>query len=168
MRGRSMTPFSTPWLYGKERSGYFCRPDTIETVTNLNSARNEAISHAAWTLIRHRFQQSPGTAQTLRDANTLIEFLGFSIEEDDIEDGSPAALGRLIGNCYIEFGFADESNEAQDYGNEHYAPVNQPLKPHEPGNPTITDLNRWQPLSLREFIDQAGNPSGTTPDFSEP
>ena len=159
---------ATPWLYGKERSGYYCRTDTIETVTNLNAARNEAISHAAWTLIRHRFQQSPGTAQTLRDANTLIEFLGFNIEEDDIGAGSPAALGRLIGNCYIEFGFADESNEAQDYGNKHYSPVNPPLAPHEPGNPTITDLNRWQPLSLREFIDQAGNPSGTTPDFLSP
>ena len=159
---------ATPWLFGKERSGYFCRSDTIEPVADQNEAKEKAISHAAWSLIRHRFAESPGAAQTLRDSNTLMEFLGFDVEDDELEEGSPAALGRLIGRCYIEFGFVDGSNEVEDYGNEHYAPVNQPLKPHEPGNPSITDLNRWQPLSLLEFVDQAGNPSDSTPDFLSP
>ncbi|MDJ0870058.1 MAG: thrombospondin type 3 repeat-containing protein, partial [Myxococcota bacterium] len=37
------------------------------------------------------------------------------------------------------------------------------------GNPDIADLNRWQPLALRFFIDQSGNvfPSGT-PEFLSP
>ena len=159
---------ATPWLLGRERSGYFCRSDTKNAVSDVREAREEAISHAAWTLVRHRFASSPGAAQTIRDANTLMEFLGFSLEEDEITDGSPAALGSRIGRCYIEFGLVDGSNEAHDYTNVNYEPVNQPLKPHDPGNPFISDLNRWQPLSLREFIDQAGNPSDATPDFLGP
>ena len=159
---------ATPWLLGRERSGYFCRSDTVEAIADRKAAKEESISHAAWTLIRHRFAKSPGAAQTLRDADTLIEFLGFNVNDDALEDGTPAALGRHIGRCYIEFGFVDGANEEQDYGNEHYIPANQPLRPHEPGNPSITDLNRWQPLSLREFVDQAGNPSGTTPSFLSP
>ncbi|MCY4129853.1 MAG: FG-GAP-like repeat-containing protein [Gammaproteobacteria bacterium] len=159
---------ATPWLFGKERSGYFCRSDTIEPIADLRRAREEAISHAAKMLLKHRFAQSPGAAQTLRDINTLMQFLGFDVEDDELENGSPSALGRLIGRCFIEFGFVDGANEEQDYGNKNYTPVNQPLKPHEPGNPSITDLNRWQPLSLREFVDQAGNPSGSTPSFLSP
>ncbi|MCY3858202.1 MAG: FG-GAP-like repeat-containing protein [Gammaproteobacteria bacterium] len=159
---------ATPWLLGKERSSYFCRSDTVEPIADLAQAQEEAISHAASLLLRHRFAQSPGAAQTLRDSDTLLGFLGFDVEVDQLKDGSPAALGRLIGRCYIEFGFLDESNEVEEYGNKHYKPVNQPLKPHEPGNPSISDLNRWQPLSLREFVDQAGNPSGSTPEFLSP
>lgn len=46
--------------------------------------------------------------------------------------------------------------------------MNAPLKPEEPGNPDIEDLNRWQPLSLTRFIDQAGNLVQGTPDFLGP
>lgn len=159
---------ATPWILGKERSGYFCRQSSVQPTADLKTAQEEAMSHAAWTLIQHRFAESPGAGQTLRDANTLMEFLGFEYTVDRFEVGSPAALGRLIGRCYIEFGIVDGSNETQDFENEHYAPVNQPLRPHEPGNPSITDLNRWQPLALREFVDQAGNPSGSTPSFLSP
>jgi len=38
-----------------------------------------------------------------------------------------------------------------------------------PGNPNISDLDRWQPLTLDVFIDQAGNPIPVnTPDFLSP
>ena len=46
--------------------------------------------------------------------------------------------------------------------------MNPPLEPALPGTPNIRDLNRWQPLTLEEFIDQAGNPTDSTPDFLSP
>jgi hypothetical protein len=47
--------------------------------------------------------------------------------------------------------------------------VNSPLAPEFSGNSTISDPNRWQPLSLEVFIDQSGNIIGeNTPDFLSP
>ena len=45
----------------------------------------------------------------------------------------------------------DGSNDTADYANTFYEPLNEPLLPALPGNPFITDLNRWQPLAL-EFL----------------
>jgi len=51
----------------------------------------------------------------------------------------------------------------------YYKPFNPPLIPLLPGNPNILDLNRWQPLTLEIFIDQAGNViPGNTPRFLSP
>ena len=36
--------------------------------------------------------------------------------------------------------------------------LNDPLLPDFPGNPDISDPNRWQPLALEFFFDQGGNP----------
>ena len=47
--------------------------------------------------------------------------------------------------------------EQVDYVNQYYQPVNEPLVPILSGNPSITNPNRWQPLSLNVFIDQSGN-----------
>ena len=58
--------------------------------------------------------------------------------------------------------------KSDDYTNVAYVPVNPALKPHEPGNPDIQDLDRWQPLELIVFIDQSGNPAGSEPEFLSP
>ena len=62
----------------------------------------------------------------------------------------------------------DGANEANDYGNTSYLPVNPPIEPENPGNPDIVDLDHWQPISLTLFIDQAGNPVNTLPEFLSP
>ena len=41
--------------------------------------------------------------------------------------------------------------------------MNRELRPEISGNPLISDLNRWQPLHLIEFRDQAGNPAVQAP-----
>ena len=62
----------------------------------------------------------------------------------------------------------DGANEANDYANEFYEPVNPPIEPELPGNPNIVDLDRWQPISLAMFIDQSGNPILDEPTFLSP
>ena len=158
---------ATGWLLAREQAEYECAFNIKMESGNLEAAQAEAASYAAYRLIRHRFQDSPGTSAITRDANTLMEFLGYDIKETSatVEAGSPATLGNYIASCYIDMGYEDGSNESGSYENQHYEPVNPPLLPHEPGNPDIEDLNRWQPLTLEEAIDQSGNVTDSTPTF---
>jgi hypothetical protein len=133
------------------------------------AARNEAISYAAYQLLAWRFAQSPGLVQTAERLHDRMLSLGFEPNFTGIEGDTPAALGNRIANAYIAFGLEDGSNEQNGYVNRYYRPVNAPLIPELPGNPDIVDPNRWQPLVLEFFIDQAGNPiPGGFPEFLGP
>ncbi|MYD97410.1 MAG: hypothetical protein F4X98_08500, partial [Gammaproteobacteria bacterium] len=161
---------AAPWLLGRTRSGVECARETFPEPDDVDAAREEAISHAVYRIIFQRFRRSPGVARIRRDINALMSALGHDPRNDstDYTGGSAAALGNHIGQCYLEFGLADGANEANDYVNTAYEPVNPPLRPDMPGNPDIVDLNRWQPLSLETFIDQAGNPAQSEPEFLSP
>jgi hypothetical protein len=150
-----------PWLLGKSRSGVDCAFSEIPEPADTESARAQAISFAAYRMILHRFVDAPGVDRITRDADALMGFLGFDIGDTsmDFASGSAAALGNHIAQCYIDLGLADGANEENFYINRHYIPENRALRPERPGNPTISDLNRWQPLVLVEFVDQAGNPT---------
>ena len=148
------------WLLGRTRAGVDCPLAGLPAPADIEAARREAISHVAYRLLSHRFLGSPGVLTTDRDANSLMGYLGYDSDDvsTDYTTGSAAALGNYIAQCYINFGLADGANEGIEYQNVSYQPVNAALQPELPGNPNITDLNRWQPLSLLEFIDQGGNP----------
>ncbi|HAP68600.1 MAG TPA: hypothetical protein DCR04_02545, partial [Flavobacteriales bacterium] len=75
----------------------------------------------------------------------------------DYSNNSYAALGNYLAENIISFGFQDGANEGELYENQYYSPLNPTLLPMLSGNPNITDPNRWQPLTLQIFIDQAGN-----------
>ena len=126
---------------------------TDEDSDEVEAMRNEAISHAVYHIIRHRFHLSPRASRIRTDADALMGFLGFdrTNESIDWENDDPAAIGNHIAGCYIDFGMTDGSNEENDYANLAYEPVNPALEPHQPGNPDIVDLNRWQPLALRDL-----------------
>lgn len=154
------------WLYGRTRAAINCPLVSITPPEDVEAARREAISHAVYRLMNHRFVSSPGVWTTTRDADALMAYLGYNA--NDNTPGSPAALGNHIAQCYIDFGIADGSNEANEYRNRSYQPVNAALQPELPGNPNISDMNHWQPLSLVESIDQSGNPVSKTPAFLGP
>ena len=48
------------YLAGKTVNGFACAMDAIDTDVDLQPAREEAISFAAYRIIRHRFANSPG------------------------------------------------------------------------------------------------------------
>jgi hypothetical protein len=159
------------YLLGKTVGGYFCPFNGISAPADVHAAREEAISYAAYRLLVHRFRNSPGATQSFAECDSLLVELGHdaSITSTDYSSGSPAALGNYVAQCLIDFGLQDGSNEQDDYTSLHYKPVNPPLIPLLPGNPDIVDLNRWQPLTLEIFIDQAGNIiPGNTPPFLSP
>lgn len=158
------------YLLGRTVNGFRCDFSGITMPSDINAAREEAISYAAYRLLRHRFLNSPGADETLPNLANLMADLGYdtSMTSTDYQGGSPAALGNYIAQCLISFGLQDGSNEVNDYINIHYEPVNEPLPPIVPGNSSLTDPNRWQPLALDVFIDQSGIEIGEFPDFLSP
>ena len=121
--------------------------------------------HAAWCLIRHRFRRSPGAVETARNADTLMAVLGH---DTGATGALAAALGACIAGHYIARGLADGANEANDYASLFYRPFNPDLSPAEPGNPHLPEPDRWQPLFVWGFADQAGFPVPDTPEFITP
>lgn len=156
-----------PWLLGSSQSGYSCKLSEGSADTEIDQSREEAISFAAYRLILHRFSRSPSRGTIVRNADVLMSFLGYdkSVTSEGATLDEPAELGNHIASCYLSMGMRDRANEQSDYANVIYRPVNVALSPEDPGNPNIVDLNRWQPLSLVEFIDQSGNPSSSEPEF---
>ncbi len=139
---------------------------------NIEANRKEAISYAAYRIIMHRFESSPGFNEIQQAANQLfVDELGydFTFTSTEYRTGSAAALGNYIAQEYINYGFLDGANEAGGYENQFYEPVNEPISPKDPGNPIIADPNRWQPIAFDLFIDQSGNEiPGSVPPFLSP
>jgi hypothetical protein len=158
------------YLLGKQLGGFSCGLNAFTAPGDIHPAREEAIAFAAYRLVLHRFAASPGAVETTNAANALMQQFGFNTGNTSLayEGGSAAALGNYIARCYIDFGLQDGSNEANDYANTAYAPVNPPIEPELPGNPDIIDLDRWQPISLTLFIDQSGNVITDEPEFLSP
>jgi hypothetical protein len=154
-------------MLGNTWQGFTTPFSGITKPTDVKAAREEAMSYAAFRLLNYRFQNSPGAAKSIINFQVLFNLLGYdaSITTTDYTKGPPAALGNYIAQKIIEFGLQDGSNEANGYSNLFYQPINSPLQPEKPGDPTLVDPNHWQPLKLVTAIDQAGNPVSSTQSF---
>lgn len=160
-----------PFFLGKNLHNFPIPFEGIEYTGDVQEAREEVMSYAMARLLRHRFRLSPGSAETLSNCDSLLIALGYdpNFTSTSYSGGSLAGLGNYLAQGLIDYGLQDGSNEAEDYRNEYYVPINFPMDPGDPGNPFITDLNRWQPLTFQIFIDQAGNPiPGDVPPFLSP
>ena len=146
------------FFLGKKLGNYTCSFLGISVPENLQNARDEAISYAAYRLLFHRFKGSPGASKSIPYIDSLFFALGYdkSFTSTNYTSGSPAALGNYIAEQLIAFGLQDGSNEKGAYANLFYSPINPPLVTKFSGN-QMNDPNRWQPLSLDVFIDQSGN-----------
>jgi hypothetical protein len=156
-----------PFLLGQSVGGFNCG----FTGLAIPADPQEAISYAAYRLLTHRFVDSPGAAESQARFDQLMNELGYdaAFTSVDYASGSAAALGNYIGQCLIDFGLQDGSNEENGYANQYYLPFNEPMAPAIPGNPSALDSNFWQPLSFELFIDQSGNSiPGNGPPFLGP
>jgi hypothetical protein len=162
---------ASTWLLGRSQNGHSCaftRRNIVRTTLfdrNTRIKREMAISFAAYRIIMHRFQHTPRFAEIAADADALMASLGYDINYTTVEyqNGSPAALGNYIADCYIAYGLDDGSNEANNYASRVYVPENPPIEPEKHGNPDIIDLDHWQPIKLTVAIDQSGNVVSSTP-----
>ncbi len=119
-------------------------------------AQKEAISYAAYRLIKHRFTNSSGAVETLQSINWLMAQLGYDTSITEINGTTPAIVGNRIAAAVIAATLNDGANEANGYAdNTNYVSVNEPMVVATPGA-IMTDPNRWQPLSLSFSITQNG------------
>jgi hypothetical protein len=166
------TSDASRYLFGNQVQGFSCAATDFSNSVDILPLQEEAMSYAAYQLIKHRFRFSPGVGFIYNNIDNLMQDLGFDTSNTNMDytSGSAAALGNAIAQCYIDFGLQDGSNEHGFYDNTAYQSVNPPLVLDDSafGNRDIVDLNRWQPLSIEGFIDQAGNPVDTSISFLSP
>jgi hypothetical protein len=124
---------------------------------DVEAARTEAISYAAFRILEARYLLSIGAEGTITEILDLMGALCLPTDDRSSEGSGPSALGNRIAEHYLAMGLSDGSNEADGYLDPDYAPVNPPLVVAEPGT-TMTDPNRWQPLQLERMISQNGIP----------
>ncbi len=124
---------------------------------NVATARNEAISYAAYRVLSARFIKAVGADESLSEFADAMDSLCYPVTVTATTGDSPAAIGNRIGATILAAGLADGSNEAGGYSDPDYKPVNPPLIVNQTGI-TVTDPNRWQPLQIEHMISQNGIP----------
>lgn len=155
------------YFLGKTVDGFTCAFDGVPPPSNLQEARETAISYAVYRMIEYRFQDAPRKDDIFFTTDLIFSAFGYDKDfvDTDYSTGNPAALGNYIAQSIIEFGWQDGSNELNEYESSFYEPVNLPMNPFIPffdprinfGNPLLNDPNRWQPLDIPGFVDQGGN-----------
>jgi uncharacterized protein DUF6851 len=127
------------------------------TASDATTARNEAISYAAYRVLSSRYIKSVGGGESLSEFADIMDDLCYPLDVMTTEGNSPAAIGNRIAKTLLDTALNDGSNQANGYAAPDYAPVNPPLVVAESGT-TMTDPNRWQPLQLAHMISQNGIP----------
>ena len=152
-------PEAETYLLGKTIHGIYSPYENPMDYSNMDidSARNITINYAIYRFLWNRFNQYSSKNRTIIQLDDLFTSLGFDRSNNSIDysKGSPEALGNYIADCMIKYSVQDGSNEDDLHQVIQYEPVNPPLKPNRPGT-KIIDPNRWQPLSIREYVDQRG------------
>ncbi len=155
------------YFLGKSIKGFEVNMPESPTANEDTEAIREVMSVAMYRLLEYRFRNSPAYPELIRTMRDQMTVWGY----DDYFLNPPndlQVLGEYLGNTMVEFGLQDGSNEEIDYRNRFYRTVNESMNPDEPGNPSLEDPDRWQPLALGTFIDQAGNPITTDVEFLSP
>jgi len=159
------------YLLGQSLNGFTCGFSGFSNAQSEEQGQREALSYAAYRLLKHRFSSAPDAKSALRMYEDLMLLLGLDTDFDseDYSQGSAAALGNHIAQCVIAYGLTDGANEAANYAAINYVPLNDSLFPEQSGSTTMEDPDRWQPLSFEVFQDQSGNVfTESTPEFVSP
>jgi hypothetical protein len=131
--------------------------DESHASSDPEAARAAAISFAAYRIVSHRYALSVNAATTQAALDARMAILGYDKDFTTTTGDAPAAVGNRIASAIIAFGANDGANEAANYADPTYTPINAPLIVKQPGT-VMVDPNRWQPLALDLIISQNGIP----------
>jgi hypothetical protein len=141
--------------YDPQADGFFVQEK--HEVDDVESAREAAISYAAFRVLLWRYSRATGLQETFDDLTATMASLCYSIDFVEMEGDSPAALGNRIAAAVIEVGADDGSLESTRYADAEYRPANPPLVVAD-HNGVVLDPNLWQPLALARVVAQNGIP----------
>ena len=126
--------------------------------SDVEAARREAMSYAAYKVLTARFIKSVGGEASLSEFADVMDGLCYPLSATLALGNTPAAVGNRIADTILAAGKADGSNEAGGYKPPDYKPVNEPLVVDGGVVGPMTDPNRWQPLQIAHMISQNGIP----------
>lgn len=140
------------------------------TAADVEAARREAISYAAWRMMKERHVFSKTADATLAADDALMAALGYDTNNVSRDLSTPAGVGNSIYDAVSLWFSNDGSRQTNgtpaapypDYpaGQGGYVYVNQPLTNVLPGI-VVNDVNHWQRLSIANGFDQNGFPVAT-------
>ena len=165
--------------YDPTASGYIYNEKISPLPADVEAARAEAISYAAYRVLRSRYSSGAGSATNLANFDAQLTALGYSttIAQAALTNSTaPAELGKRVGQAILTYGASDgfsQTNFPQTYdstvnpnmawplpvlGNNGQSPtvLNMPLGV---GVPSGTNPNFWQPLALSTSVTQNGIPT---------
>jgi hypothetical protein len=151
---------ASPYLLGKNVNGLTCPFNGIPKPVDVEAARKEAMSFAAYRFMMARFANSPQNTLAVQRARDLMKKLGYDFRNysSDYSSGSPAALGSYIAQCVQQMGAQDGANEEKNYADPKFHPLNPILEVAYPISIKGVDPNHWQPLKLKSAMDLDGYP----------
>jgi hypothetical protein len=128
------------------------------TADDVELARREAISYAAYRVLKARFVagNGPNIATIQANLDSLFAQLGYDKNNTSTVGNTPAAIGNRIASVVLAAGLADGSNEQANYAaNNGYVPDNAAMPFKIPGC-VMNDPNHWQPLAFDFLVLQNG------------
>ncbi|MEO7319437.1 MAG: DUF6851 domain-containing protein, partial [Chthoniobacteraceae bacterium] len=174
--------------YDATAIGYIYNEKVSPLLVDVEAARHEAISYAAYRVLRSRFGSGQGSATTVASLDAQMVALGYSptVGQAAVTNApTPPELGKRIGEAILTWG-ASDGFALTAYPQAYTSAVNpnlvtpramtvlgnnlefpsQPNMPLGVGVPLIangysadTDPNYWQPLALSSTVSQNGIPT---------
>lgn len=158
----------------------------LATSGDVQAARNEAVSYAAYHVLYTRYSVATNSATTLAALDSQMADLGYdkdyAISPSTVN--SPAAVGIRCANAVLGRGLTDSSNESGLYADTSgYSPVNEVMVFYEtpgtvtynfgmgfppPYTETVSNINRWQPLAFEDATTQNGQVASNEQIFISP
>jgi hypothetical protein len=145
------------------------------TAADVAAARHEAISYAAWRLLKERHVYSRTAAATLAADDDLMKSLGYDTNNVSRDLSTPAGVGNSVYDAVSAWFINDGARQTNgvpyplanppvaypDYpaGQGGYVYVNDPLAATVAGI-VVKDINHWQRLQIVNAVDQNGFPQG--------
>ncbi len=139
------------------------------TAADVVAARREAISYAAYRMLKERFALSLNAGTTLAALDAQMTALGYPPANTTLNTSTPAGVGNSVAAAVSAWFINDGARQLQGYADYPanqggYVPVNDPLITGFSGTGAV-DVNRWQPLAIANALDQNGNPIGPIQSF---
>lgn len=157
------------WAAYDSTAAQFMHQEKVDTTGmsagDIATAREEAISFAAFSLLKHRYvfgpaaTGAPGAFPTLLSLEQQMDDLSYDKNFSSTAGPTPAALGNRIAQSIVDYGLTDGSNEVGAYdGTGIYTPTNPVMDFTQTGT-NIVNPNHWQQLTFNNGqSDKFGNP----------
>ena len=151
-----------------------------QSADDIAAARHEAISYAAFQMLKERYAYSRSASNTLAALNVHMLALGYQTNNFSTNTSTPAGVGNSVYLAVSAWFINDGSRQTNgtpypqtnspvaypDYPPEQggYQYYNPPLVTGAPGI-SVLDVNRWQRLAITNALDQTGGATGPVQNY---